>query len=180
MTFTWAFLSLASMVAHPSLSQMRELAHDPVVLEALWQMFERAHYGAGKLEEAAFVIVAPDGTLSLRRWPATGSPHRSSWNGPVPADAVAIVHTHPNGWPRPSPQDHLIAAETRLAVYVITRSGIVKTKGAETITIARARWWHARQPARPAALVAKASGKNSADGAFSAARRAKQFEQRGN
>ncbi len=146
MTFAWAFLSLASIVAHPSLS-MRELAHDPVVLEALWRMFERAHYGAGKLEEAAFVIVAPDGTLSLRRWPATGSPHRSSWIGPVPADAVAIVHTHPNGWPRPSPQDHLIAAETRLAVYVITRSGIVKTKGAETITIARAGWWHARQPA---------------------------------
>jgi hypothetical protein len=154
MTLAWAVLLLVSILAQhlfPDLSrssETQEPARDPAILEALWQMFERARYGHADIEQAAFVVVAPDGSLALRRWPASAKPHQSRWNGPPPLDAIAIVHTHPNAWPYPSARDHLTAAETRLAVYVITRSRIVKTKGTKAEVIAQAQWWLAPRHAR--------------------------------
>jgi hypothetical protein len=156
MLLTWAaVLSLISVLFDPTavyrtviqatVPALRELARDPVILDGLWKMLGRAQYGFSHLEEAAFVLAAPDGTLSLMRWPATGEMDQSYWRGPLPQNAIAIVHTHPNQFPRPSKIDANTAIRTGLTVYVITRSTIMKTTGQLIEVIAKKRWNPAKQ-----------------------------------
>jgi JAB domain-containing protein similar to deubiquitination enzymes len=147
MLLTWAaVLAILSSLPDPSvvvpvsIPAVRELARDPVILEGLWDMLGRAQYGFSHLEEAAFVLAAPDGTLSLMRWPGTGRIDQSYWRGPLPRNAVAIVHTHPNSFPKPSRIDARTSITTGLPVYVITRSSIMKTNGSRTEVVSKKPW----------------------------------------
>lgn len=169
MLLTWAavlaflgFLFDPAAIHRAALTVTREIAKDPVILEGLWEMLGRAQFGFSSLEEAAFVVAAPDGTLSLRRWPATGELNESHWKGAIPADAIAIVHTHPNKFPQPSRLDAQTAVETGLPVYVLTRSTIMKTNAGHTEVVANRPWSPGKHSfpalvqrrARPAATTA--------------------------
>ncbi len=147
MLLTWAavlaFLGLLfdpAAVHRATLTVTSELAKDPVILEGLWAMLGRAQFGFSSLEQAAFVLSAPDGTLSLMPWPATGGLNESHWKGALPSDAIAIVHTHPNKFPNPSRLDAQTAIETGLPVYVLTRSTIMKTSGGHTEVVVNRPW----------------------------------------
>jgi len=147
MLLTWAtVLSILGVLFNPSpldrsrIPAMRELARDPVIAEGLWDMFRRAQYGFSHLEQAAFVVVDPDGTLSLVPWPMTAIDDESHWKGPLPPNAIAIVHTHPNTSPRPSRIDARTAIETGLAVYVVTRNMIQKTSHGITEVVVTGPW----------------------------------------
>jgi hypothetical protein len=121
---------------------LRELARDPAIVEGLWDMFRRAQYGFSHFEQAAFVVAAPDGTLSLVPWPMTAIEDESHWKGPLPSNAVAIVHTHPNTSPRPSRLDARTSIKTGLAVYVVTRNTIQKTSAGITEVVVNGPWRH--------------------------------------
>ena len=133
-------LSNSTYLDRAAVSSVRELAKDPVILAGFWAMFGRAQYGFSQMEEAAFVVAAPDGALSLVRWPATATLDRSFWRGAFPPNSIAIVHTHPNSFPQPSRLDARTAIETGLPVYVVTRSAIMKTSGGMTEVVVRKPW----------------------------------------
>lgn len=72
-------------------------------------------------ELAAFLVRTDRGGLSLVPWPRGNAERTETWRGPIPPGTIAVVHTHPNGWRRPSPADHLEAERTGLPFLVLTR-----------------------------------------------------------
>jgi proteasome lid subunit RPN8/RPN11 len=117
-----------------------ELAHDPAVRTALWHLMEETHYGFAETEEALFIVRGRDGRLSFVPWTSAQLPHQSRWTGARPPGAVAIAHTHPNWLPQPSRIDVRTATRNKLAVYVVTRTRIVKTSGGETEDVVKGDW----------------------------------------
>lgn len=117
-----------------------ELAHEPSVRDALWKLLEDAHYGFTETEQAMFIVRGADGRLSFVRWDSLAVPRHAQWNGPVPAGVVAIVHTHPNAMPRPSTMDIRTAERSRLPVYVVTHSRVMKTASGETTVVWKGDW----------------------------------------
>lgn len=117
-----------------------ELAHDPFVRGALWEMLADARYGFAEMEEAMFIIRNPDGTFSFLRWDPSRVPHQAQWSAPIPAGVVAIAHTHPNAMPRPSRMDFHTAMQSKIPVYVVTRTRITKTSGSEEWTVLKGNW----------------------------------------
>ena len=140
------FCVITYMVAHGLFALLYlgmihgELAHDPLVRDALWQLLEDAHYGYVKTEEAMFIIRGADGRLSFVRWASTHIPQHAEWNAPLPAGVVAIAHTHPNSMPRPSLNDIRTAMRSNLPVYVVTRTRITKTAGGEIEVVSKGDW----------------------------------------
>ena len=116
-----------------------DAVHDADVRQAMWTLMERTRYGFAETEEAMF-IVRSDGRYRCMRWAPTQLPHQARWTGPIPHGVVAIVHTHPNWEPRPSRTDARTARRTRIAVYVVTRTRIVKTDGEEVSTVVSGDW----------------------------------------
>ena len=121
-------------------SMQNDLAQDPTVRAALWQLMEQTRYGFAETEEALFIVRERDGRLSFVRWTASETPHQSRWSGAKPRGVVAIAHTHPNWLPQPSRTDVRTAARNHLAVYVVTRMRIVKTTGNETQEVVEGDW----------------------------------------
>src|SRR5687768_771801 len=74
------------------------------------RLFAEAGYGRMPHERAGFLIRESDGTLTFAPWSISAFA-RASFNGRVPANTIALVHTHPSSMsPRPSARD---AAEAR-------------------------------------------------------------------
>ena len=117
-----------------------EFATNPVVVPVLWKMFGDAGFGHRHTEEAAFVVGNSEGRLMLVRWPSAGEPDTAWWSGPMPTGTVAIVHTHPNWNPLPSNIDVRTARQSRLPVYVVTRTEISRTTGGSAEVVLRGEW----------------------------------------
>lgn len=81
-------------------------------------------YSSRELEVAAFLIREQDGTIKLLPWPNHGQYRGAKWTGPIPSGAVAIAHTHPNGWFIASAHDIDQARRTGLPIFVLTRKGV--------------------------------------------------------
>lgn len=107
-----------------------------------FRLWEAGGFGADRTERAAWVLRAPSG-VAWRDWPWDRRYEQTRWLGPTPADALAIVHTHPAVVdPRPSPGDRETAARLRIAVYTVSRSGIWRTGPDGVLTRIRdERWW---------------------------------------
>ena len=107
-----------------------------------FRLWELAGYGNDRSEHAAWVV-AGSGGLAWRAWPSDGRYLQSRWTGPTPANAIAIVHTHPATVnPLPSVQDRETAAQLGLAVYTVSRSGIWKVEPGGAVTRVRdEHWW---------------------------------------
>lgn len=92
-------------------------------------------------EAAAFVVQGEDGSLSLLHWPAQRTVRTAQWPGPVPADVVAVIHSHPAKQPRPSRQD--VAEATRLGVpfYVVSRGAFCRADTDGDVRCARTVPW---------------------------------------
>jgi proteasome lid subunit RPN8/RPN11 len=117
-----------------------ELAHDPFVRSEWWKLLKEAHYGHAQTEEAMFVVRAADGHLVFLRWASSHVPLHAHWSEPLPFGAIAIVHTHPNGMPRPSLNDIRTALRCNLPVYVLTRTRIMKTARGITSLVWNGAW----------------------------------------
>jgi hypothetical protein len=90
-------------------------------------------------ERAAFVIRRNERIYCLA-WKPSPEPDMARWDGPLPEGTIAIVHTHPNWLPMPSNVDARTARETRLPVYVVTRSRISKTNGQRGEVVLAGSW----------------------------------------
>jgi proteasome lid subunit RPN8/RPN11 len=103
-----------------------EIACNDAVLAQAWTLLAAARYGQSARERAAFVVF--DGrTFSFVSWPDHASPYAARYAGAIPQHTVAIVHTHPNARPLPSPEDEETARRLGLPVYVLTRTMIART-----------------------------------------------------
>jgi len=114
--------------------------NDPVVHGVFAAMLRAARYGCASEEQAAFLIRNASGATFFLRWRANGELNRAEWDGPIPAGTVAIVHTHPNWLPLPSNRDALVARQTAVPVYVVTRTRIARTDGGEPVIVVKGDW----------------------------------------
>jgi proteasome lid subunit RPN8/RPN11 len=94
-------------------------------------------------EAAAFITCSSNGTFDTRRWPITNYYEKQVFNGALPADVVAIVHTHPPySTARPSPGDIAQAKRLGMPVYVLTRWSIYFADASgNVIRVVEARNW---------------------------------------
>ncbi len=112
-----------------SRSECAEIACDPVVIRQAWDLLKLARYGQSIQEHAAFITSGADGDHHFMIWRYRHEFCRATYSGPLPGNAVAIIHTHPNSLPYPSEDDVLVALRTGLPVYVVTRTMISRTTG---------------------------------------------------
>jgi hypothetical protein len=85
------------------------------------QLLDRVFYtDTRELEQAAFLTEQPDGSLACVLWPATTERAASTFHGDVPADTIAVLHTHPRQWQDPSAQDGILSKQLGLSVVVVT------------------------------------------------------------
>jgi hypothetical protein len=94
-------------------------------------------------ERAAFIIGHEDGSLSCQLWPPMNRYHQEVFHGSLPPGTLAIIHTHPNGSPRPSVEDQLEADRLGIPIYVLTRLEVFKAEPGQTVATAvvRRQWW---------------------------------------
>jgi len=108
-----------------------------------YRLWEAAGFGHENSERAAWILKDSAGRLRWLDWPDGRRYLRALWEGPVPADAVAIAHTHPAVVnPKPSEQDIETARRLRLPVYTVSRSGIWKAvPDGSVVAVDDAFWW---------------------------------------
>jgi hypothetical protein len=106
-----------------------------------WALLKDAQWGISRFEQAAFAVHERDGRIDFVRWPASRRhDFRADYRGSMPANAFAIVHTHPNGYPEPSSNDVAVARRLGIPVYVVTRTRVSVTTGREVKIIAFGDW----------------------------------------
>lgn len=98
-----------------------KILDSPEIVLELAAMIDDSLRGPRETEIAAFLVLDEYGDLGLVRWQNSAKSRAQSFTGVVPAATVGIVHTHPNGWARPSSGDRREAKRTGLPIYVLTR-----------------------------------------------------------
>jgi hypothetical protein len=134
--------------ATPARGAPRELEPAPHLLESTlrapaYRMWEAAGFGHESSERAAWVLEDDEVGVRWLDWPNGRRYLRARWEGPVPANAVAIVHTHPAVVdPKPSEQDIETARRLGVPVYSVSRSGIWKAvPNGSVVPVDDSRWW---------------------------------------
>src|SRR5690242_13357443 len=97
-------LLLVLMVLVPAMAEEHDAIFDNVVGKMCFRDLLRDSGWSlnGPWERAAFVIQNPDGSIACQCWPSKHSYLAESFNGVIPPNAIAIVHTHPIAYPKPS------------------------------------------------------------------------------
>ncbi len=104
----------------PPIDYERVLAH-PSLMKEFARMIAVTESDAREIELAAFVVLDTSNHLRVVPWDAPEGERTNTWRGEVPPGTIATVHTHPNGWRRPSHKDQQEATRTRLPFLVLTR-----------------------------------------------------------
>jgi hypothetical protein len=129
-------------VLRPEAPSRARAALEASLRDEAFRLWERCGFGADRTERAAWVLPAPDG-VAWKAWPWDRRYLESRWLGPTPANAVAIVHTHPAIVdPRPSFTDVATAVRLGIPVYTVSRSGIWKAEPSGALArVGDERWW---------------------------------------
>ena len=108
-----------------------------------YRLWEAAGFGSAVNERAAWVLEGDAVGVRWLAWPDGHRYLRAYWKGPVPMNAVAIVHTHPSAVdPKPSEQDIETARRLGLPVYTVSRRGIWKAvPDGPVARVDDADWW---------------------------------------
>jgi proteasome lid subunit RPN8/RPN11 len=115
--------------------QATDLACEAPVVRQAWQLLRLSGFGHESQEHAAFIVRDEGGAYRFVYWPYNHQFLRASYQGSLDANVVAIIHTHPNSAPYPSPDDARAAESLGLPVYVVTRLTISRTLGKKSKTI---------------------------------------------
>lgn len=115
----------------------------PLARSCFVHLLRQSAWGlAGPFEHAAFVLEQSDGSFTCDEWPPLHRYLSESFRGPIPAHTVAIVHTHPVDYPKPSFQDLEEASRIGIPIYVITIRGVYKAvPGNRVAALARDQSW---------------------------------------
>jgi hypothetical protein len=97
---------------------------DPEVLALFAQLIGPMHSSVNDVEIAAFLVRDARGRFTQVEWPPTFERTAQRYHGTIPRGTVAIFHTHPWLWPKPSPHDLDAARRTRLPIFALTRDYI--------------------------------------------------------
>lgn len=119
---------------------------DRALLEEVRALARMGILRPNETETAAFVVRDADGALSLLAWPDRWRPRCQKYRGPIPAGAIAIVHTHPDRLsPAPSHGDCELARRTRLPVVTLSRWAIwvIEPDAEESVRLVYRRNWTA-------------------------------------
>jgi hypothetical protein len=106
-------------------------------LSFFYRLWEDSAFGKNPngVERAAWIIHDSDGRQVFQKWRNSGERNRELWEGAVPADVVAVVHTHPaHRDSRPSPADKEMAKLVKIHVYVISKDGLWMSNPDEKIS----------------------------------------------
>lgn len=111
--------------------------------EPAYRLWAQAGFGSTREERAAWVVPHASEGMRWVSWPNGRRFLAARWDGPVPAGAVAIVHTHPSVVdPKPSEQDIETARRLRVPVYTVSRSGIWKAvPDGSVVPVEDSAWW---------------------------------------
>ena len=92
-------------------------------------------------------------------WPSKHSYLAETFRGVVPAHTIAIVHTHPVQYPRPSEQDKLEATRLGIPIYVLTIRGIYKAipRVSDVATLTEQQAWLRQVPNKAPSGLASAA-----------------------
>ena len=131
-------LSMALAFGHRTATP--DLACQAGLVSQAWDLLRLAHFGHEEEEHAAFIVRDTNGAYLFVYWRYRHTARRASYEGVVPADAVAIIHNHPNSEPYPSANDIQVAHATGLTVYVVTRLSISRTSGESARTVLVGDW----------------------------------------
>lgn len=101
----------------------------PEALQGYAHLLARTAF-SGEREYAAFLVREDDGKLRLVEWHSYEDLH-AFYKGVIPANSIAVVHTHPAGDRYPSPHDVAEAQRIRLPIIVVSQYAvtIVRTDG---------------------------------------------------
>lgn len=139
--------SVRPPAAHDSLPA-QDLVHrigsDPCALASFAQLLRGSF---GDVEVAAFVV-DDERSLSCRIWPRLSWYRSQTFKGEMPAETLAIVHTHPGTEEEPSPNDRQESARLRMPFFVITRFAIWVTDGGADARKLRGNDWLVGVPRR--------------------------------
>jgi proteasome lid subunit RPN8/RPN11 len=121
----------------------------------LVELLRKSAWGlGGPFERAEFIIANPDGTVTCDEWPSNHGYQAEHYTGAIPKNAIAIVHTHPVQYPRPSAQDEEEASKLGIPVYTLTIRAVYKSlpaqKQPELVTDRQS--WIKETPASTASL----------------------------
>lgn len=132
-------MALAALVA--SLQTLAsDAAPDARTIALSWDLLRSAQYGRATREHGAFLVSDANGELRLVKWSGEATSMSATYRGRIPSGTVAIVHTHPNDLPNPSPGDEALARKLKMPVYVLTRRSITRTRGGGRELVAVGDW----------------------------------------
>jgi hypothetical protein len=121
-------LPLLLLIALP-LAAADNVYQSPIAHQCLVDLLRKSGWGlAGPFERAAFITEQLDGTLGCQEWPSMHTYHTEQFHGGIPPQAIAIVHTHPVQFPKPSEEDAAEATRLGIPIYTITIRGVYKSE----------------------------------------------------
>lgn len=97
------------------------------------RLFAESGHGRLPRERAGFLLRERDGGLTFAPWNVSDFA-RASYDGAVPANAIALVHTHPSSHsPLPSARDVAEARRLGIAVVVVSRDGVTAARASGVV-----------------------------------------------
>ena len=155
---------LLLLIALP-LAAADNVYQSPTAHQCLVEILRKSGWGlAGPFERAAFITQELDGTLGCREWPSMHTYRSEQFHGDIPPQAIAIVHTHPVQFPKPSEQDAEEATRLGIPIYTITIRAVYKSEpGAQrAVVIAERQGWIWEVPAKATLQASVAPSATSA------------------
>jgi hypothetical protein len=139
-------LAITLLLFVATMAHADDITCDRAVVSQAWELLKLGGYGTSDFEQAAFIVRDADGQHRFVIWPFERRYHHATLHGPIPAGAVAIIHTHPNSVPLPSLDDAELAHHLHLTVYVVTRMAISRTRDRREVEIVRNGDWNPEAP----------------------------------
>jgi proteasome lid subunit RPN8/RPN11 len=96
-------------------------ADNEALIDILRDLAVEGAYAPNETEIGAFIVRKTDGELSVLLWPRTYARRSARYDGAIPPGVVAMAHTHPLHFPRPSRGDVEVARRVGLPSYVVSR-----------------------------------------------------------
>jgi len=121
-------LALVMIAFAPAMADERDPIFDSVIGRMCFRDLLRDSGWSlnGPFERAAWVVQNSDGSIACQGWPWKHAYLAETFQGLKPANTIAIAHTHPVQYPKPSNQDQMQATQLGIPIYVITIRGVYK------------------------------------------------------